>query len=422
MKKPTRVRWGFSLLFFIIGVVAYFDRLNLSIAAPMMMSEFSMDKIQFGILMTVFSVGYAIAQVPGGILAEKYGPRNVIAFAMTWWSMFTLLTAYASSHGVLVAVRFLFGMGEGPLFPATNHFIARWYGKYEKGKANSALLAGSYFGPVIGPSLTVFLMLAIGWRMVFVAYGIIGGILALIWYAMARNTPKEHPGVNEAELNIIQTDNSAALEQNKKSSAPWTKYLESLQFWALGLQYFITLYIVTFFLTWLPMYLMEARNFSLKEMGVAASFPWLAIFIVVMTTGVMSDNLVKSGKSKMLARSIIAGVGLIISGIAIYFAAIATQPIFNVLWLTLALGALGMPVNVSWASCNDLGGKYSGSVSGWMNLWGNLGAAASPLFSAVLATKFGWEGCLVFTALSVIIAVLLWFFVKPDQELKHQSA
>lgn len=419
MQKPSKVRWIFSLLFFIIGLIAYFDRLNLSIAAPMMMQEFGMDKIEFGLLMTVFSVGYAIAQVPGGVLVEKFGPRKILALALSWWSAFTLLTACAANHGILATVRFLFGLGEGPLYPSTNHFIGNWYSKYEKGKANSALLAGSYFGPVIGPGITVALMLALGWRWVFVIYGIIGFIVAAVWYVCAKNTPQEHGGVNEAELRIINDGRDEAEQLGQRQSAPWSKFLVSVQFWTLGLQYFIALYIITFFLTWLPMYLMEARNFSFKEMGVAASFPWLAIFISVMTTGIFSDYLIKRGTTKRVARSLIADVGFIISGISIYMAAQATIAEMNVFWLTIALGALGLPVNVSWACCNDIGGQYSGSVSGWMNLWGNLGAAASPIFSAMLATQFGWNGCLTITSFSVIITIILWLFVQPDKKLIH---
>lgn len=416
MERPTKIRWWFSLLFFIIGVVAYFDRLNISIAAPMMMKEFNLDRIQFGVILTVFSIGYAIAQVPGGMLAERFGPRRIITVALSWWSAFTFLTAVASSHGILTTVRFMFGLGEGPLYPSTNYFIGKWYNNYEKGKANSALLAGSYFGPVIGPSLTVALLMAFGWRSVFVLYGILGVIIAFVWYFFAKDKPQEHSGVNAAELAIINEGRMSS-DGVAKSVAPWGKYLASVQFWALGLQYFFSLYIVTFFLTWLPVYLMEARKFSLQGMGVAASFPWLAIFVLVMTAGFFSDALIKQGKTKMVARSTVACVGLIISGIAIYMAAKATVPIANVVWLTVALGAMGLPVNVSWASCNDIGGRFSGSVSGWMNLWGNLGAAASPLFSAVLATKFGWDGCLTITSFSVVIAIVLWLLVRPDKEL-----
>lgn len=423
MEQPTRVRWNLYILFFIIALIAFFDRIDLSIAAPMMMQEFNIDKIQFGLLMTVFSIAYALIQIPGGMMAETFGPKKVISVSLAWWSIFTILTVCVPTYALLVIVRFLFGLGEGPLWPATNYFIGRWYGKYEKAKANSALLAGSYCGAAIGPTLTVAIILALGWRSVFVIYGVIGFILLAIWHYYAQNVPEEHKDVNLAELSIIREGvdvKDEISEKPKKTTAPWKNYLSSIQFWTLGGQYFITLYIFTFFLAWLPMYLMEARNFSLKEMGFVASIPFVAILLLVLTTGFYSDYLARKGKRKIVSRSALAVVGLALSGIGIYMAAKSILPAVNVFWLTVGLGTLGMTLNVSWATCNDLGVKYSGSVSGWMNLWGNLGAAASPLCSAILVTRFGWDACLILTSFLAIAGVILWLGVNPDRALRSE--
>lgn len=155
-------------------------------------------------------------------------------------------------------------------------------------------------------------------------------------------------------------------------------FSESYRFWALGLQYFIVLYIITFFLVWLPTYLLEDRGFSLSKMGFAASLPWLAILITVMTGGVLSDYLVRKGFSKQISISSLAILGLIVFIISMSFPVMTVSPYMNVLWLSLCLCSLGFTVVCSWASATDLGRNFSGSVSGWMNLWGNLGAFVSP--------------------------------------------
>ena len=188
---------------------------------------------------------------------------------------------------------------------------------------------------MIAPVITVAIFQAWGWQAVFYIFGALGILVALIWYIVGRDRPEDHPFVNKQELKQIMENRTVT--GDKKTLAPWKKFLKNGRFWALGLQYFIVLYIITFFLVWLPTYLMEARNFSLGEMGFAASFPWLGIFITVMTGGAISDLLVKKGKSKMIARGSLAIAGLIVFAGSMYLAAYATVPWMNVLWLTISL-------------------------------------------------------------------------------------
>lgn len=414
-KPVSRVRWWLAFLFFLIGLIAYMDRSNISIIAKPMMEDLSMDKIQFGLLASLFSLGYALAQIPSGMLAERIGARRIVFIALIWWSVFTGLTAMVKSHGLLAAVRFLFGVGEGPMYPGNAVFNTYWFQKSEKGRAASALLAGSYFGPVIAPVLTVAIYQAWGWQSVFYIFGAMGFVVAIVWYWLGRDKPEEHPMVSKEELELIVKNRT--VKEEKKQIAPWGQFLKNGRFWALGLQYFVVLYIVTFFLVWLPTYLMEARQFSLVNMGFAASLPWLCIFITVMTGGTLSDWLVKKGKSKMVARGSLAIGGLAIFTVTMYLAAYATTPWVNVLWLTLALGSLGFPVVTSWAVAVDLGNEYSGSVSGWMNLWGNIGAFLSPILCGWLAETIGWEGALVVSIVPILFAIGLWFGIRPDRSL-----
>lgn len=412
-KKPTRIRWWLGFVFLLIGLVAYMDRSNISVVAGDMMKEFHMDKVQFGWLNSLFSLGYAVVQIPAGLLAEHLGARFIVTIALVWWSVFTMLTAAVSSYGLLAGVRTLFGVGEGPMYPGNAVFNTYWFTKKEKGRASSALLAGSYFGPVIAPVITVAIVRVWGWHSVFYIFGIIGFLLAIFWLLISRNKPEQHPLVNEAELSIIQEGRSVNKEQKKV--APWGAFLKNGRFWALGLQYFVVLYIVTFFLVWLPTYLQEARHFSLTSMGFAASLPWLAIFLSVMGGGGISDRLLAKGKSKLAARGGLAIGGLLVFTFAMYLAAHATQPWMNVLWLTISLGSLGFPVVTSWAVANDMGNQYAGSVSAWMNLWGNIGAFLSPILCGWLAQSFGWETTLLISIVPVVGAIALWFYVRPDR-------
>jgi len=415
MNKATKFRWILVGLMFLINFVSYMDRVNLSVATPFIMAEFSFTKMDMGFLQTMFFLGYAAMQIPGGILGEYFGPRKVISLGVLWWSFFTGLTAACSSITSFAAIRFLFGMGEGPIPPTLNTVVYRWCNKAERATGYSTALGGAFIGPVFGPAIVVAIMMAFGWRAVFVIFGIAGAILGLGWYWLARDTPRQSPHVNKAELDHIEAG-TGVLEE-KKEMAPWKSFMKSSQFWAIGIQYFITDYIMFVFLAWLPMYLMEAQGFSLQKMGFAAAFPWAALCFMVITTGFWSDKLIASGLSKHKARTIFGVLGLICCSVTLYLGAVATTPWMNVLWLTLSLGSLGFTFSASWAAATDIGGRFTGSVSGWMNFWGNLGGVAAPMCTAWVATSYGWQAAILLTAASAVIGIIAWFAVKPDVPL-----
>ncbi|GAB6179222.1 MFS transporter [Desulfotomaculum defluvii] len=414
-QKATKMRWVLGCFLFVIGFVAYMDRVNLSVAGPMIMKDFGFDKVQFGLVQTLFFIGYSLMQVPGGIIAERFGARKAMVLAISWWSTFTMLTAHATNFITFGIVRALFGIGEGPLYPGGSVLVSRWFSKKERGTANSFILAGSFVGPVLAPAITVSIMTAFGWKAVFWFFGAIGFLVAFGWWLLARDNPSEHPFVNQAELKKIREDNEqATLVDEKKELAPFKKFIKSTQFWAIGIQYFITDYIMYVYLSWLPIYLMEAQNFSLKEMGVMAAFPWFALAITTLTTGFISDWLVGHGFSVSKVRTYFGSCGLVISSAALYLAAISITPMITVFWLTISLGSLGFTFNASWASCNDLGRKFTGTVSGWMNLCGNLGGVVAPTLTAIIATMFNWQAALIFTAAIGLVGVGAWFLVKPN--------
>lgn len=407
-------------MFFVIGLIAYMDRANLSVVAEPMMRDLGIDKVAFGLLGSLFSLGYALAQIPGGILAERFGSRLVTTWALIIWSGFTVLTATTPKYLWLCLVRFLFGVGEAPIYPCNAVFNTYWFRKNEKGRAASLLLSGSYFGPVIAPSLTVAIMLMWSWHAVFYIFGAIGFVIALIWYVVARNMPEQHEWITDEELEHIQ-ENRSISDNAVSAKAPWRKFVKNPQFWAIGIQYFFVVYMTVLFMIWLPTYLQEARGFSMGHMGIAASFPWLAICLCVLTGGAFSDSLLRKGYSSMVARGYTAICGFIVFIIAICGVVLTENAILSVFWLSIALGSLGIPVVTSWALAADKGQQYAGSVSGWMNLWGNLGGVVSPVLCGYLAQTFGWNVALLFNIIPISIAALCWFAIKPDVPLEIAS-
>lgn len=412
--KATQFRWYLAALMFAISFMSYMDRVNLSVATPAIMQEFGFSKIDMGLLQTAFFAGYALMQIPGGIMSEMFGYRRTVTAAVSFWSLFTALTAICNNFTMFAAMRTLFGIGEGPLAPSFGRFIYRWFNPGERGRGSALFLGGMFIGPVFGPAVTVAFIAAFGWRSVFVIFGAAGILLAIAWYYFATDSPRDSKYVNLAEANHIESGRQPA---GPAEIAPWRDFIASSQFWAIGIQFFIADYIMYVFLTWLPMYLMEARNFSLTGMGIAASFPWAALCLVTFATGFISDKLIGSGISKHKARTLFGTTGLAVCCISLYLGAVTSHPWWNVFWLTLSLGSLGLTFNAGWAACIDIGGKFSGSVTGWMNFWGNIGGVTAPALTAWLATAYGWQAAIVTTAALAIIGIAAWFAVKPDVPL-----
>ncbi|PTJ82390.1 MFS transporter [Mammaliicoccus sciuri] len=418
-EKRTNIRWFFAIAFFIIGIIAYMDRSNISIIAGPMMEDLNMNKAQFGLLASFFSLGYALMQVPSGILAEKFGPKKMLTIALLWWSAFTILTGIVKNHGLLYFVRFLFGVGEAPMYPSNAVFNSYWFNKNEKGRASSALLAGSYFGPVIAPIVTIAIMNAFGWQAVFYIFGLVGILIAILWVIIAKDLPEQHKMVNEAEKRFIMETRDVV--DTGKTTAPWNIFFKRFSFYAIAAQYFVVQFVITLFLYWLPTYLHEQYHVNFKEMGFIAGAPWLAMFVIIMLGGTISDKILSLGKSKFVARSIIAILGFIVFCISLFFALTTNNLYLCIIGFCICLAGVGASMGMSWATATDLGRNFAGTVSGWMNLWGNIGGFLSPFLVGLLVDRIGWNSTLLLMLIPAVFAIIMWFFIKPDNPLVKEE-
>jgi len=256
-----------------------------------------------------------------------------------------------------------------------------------------------------------------GWRPVFYLFGAVGVVVAIAYYFLVASNPSQSRFVNRAELEHIAEGSSTAYIE-KKEIAPWSTFIGSTQFWAIAGQFFAVDYVTYVFLAWLPVYLIEAHGFSLQQMGFAASLPWIALTVCLLGTGYFSDKMLKAGMRKNVVRPLFGIVGLVVCCIGLNAGAFSKGKWSTVLFLTLAAGGLGPVFAASWPACIDLGGKFTGTVSGWMGCWGNIGGVVAPVTAAWIATRFGWGVTLVSTSAVAVLGAVAWLFVKPDQPLK----
>jgi sugar phosphate permease len=417
--RPSWGRWYILLLISIMYLITYLDRVNISTAAPVISQEFGFDKVTMGFIFSAFAWAYAIFQVPGGWLSDRFGARGVLTAIVTYWSVMTAATAAATGFVSFVVIRFLFGVGEAGAFPGATRAMQLWYPRRERGFVQGITHSASRLGAAIAPPLVVWIMTSLGWRSVFYICGAVGIVWALWWSLSYRNTPEEHGLVNKAELEQIRgldekgAINKPAIEQ--KADIPWKSLLSSGNMWAIMCAYFTYVYCLWIFLTWLPSYLVEFRHFTLIKVGIFASLPLWAGVIGDTVGGLATDWLLRRTGNTRLARRTVAITGLLGCAVFIVPAALTEDAYTAVACLTASMFFLECTIGPSWAVPMDVGGKYSGTVSGMMNMAGNIGGALSPIVFGVLAQNYSWQAPFIVAAALLVAGSVVWaFWLDPE--------
>jgi sugar phosphate permease len=424
-------RWYILLLISLMYLITYLDRVNISSAAPVISQEFGFDKVTMGAIFSAFVWAYAIFQVPGGWLGDRFGARNVLTAIVAYWSVMTAATALASSAASFITIRFLFGIGEAGAFPGATRAMQLWYPRQERGFVQGITHSASRLGAAIAPPLVVFIiaggsvpwlsfsMPALGWRAAFFICGAVGLLWSLWWYLSYRDLPEQHGRVNRAELEHIrgldETGNVSQAKIEAKASVPWGTLLRSPNMWAIMCAYFTYVYCLWIFLSWLPTYLIEARGFTLLKGGLLASLPLLAGVVGDTVGGLATDYLLKRTANTKLARRSVAITGMLGCCVFIVPAALTSDAYIAVYCLTAAMFFLECTIGPSWAVPMDTGGKYSGTVSGMMNMAGNIGGALSPLVFGALVQFGSWQAPFIVAAALLVLGSCVWaFWLDPD--------
>jgi len=419
-------RWYILGLICLMYLITYLDRVNISTAAPEIRKEFGFDTVTMGWIFSAFGWSYALFQVPGGWLSDRFGARRVLTGIVTYWSAMTVTTAAATGAVSFFIMRFLFGIGEAGAFPGATRAMQVWYTRQERGFVQGITHSASRLGAAIAPPLVVLIMTTLGWRSVFYICGVIGFFWAVWWYLSYRNLPEEHPMVNRAELTHIRGLNAtgeinpAAIER-EAANVPWGTLLRSPNMWAIMCAYFTYVYCLYIFLTWLPSYLVDARGFTLLKVGFLASLPLFAMVIGDTVGGLATDWLLKKTGNAKLARRAVAIVGMLGCVVFIVPAALAEDAYTAVYCLTGAGFFLECTIGPSWAVPMDTGGKYAGTVSGMMNMAGNIGGALSPLVFGYLAQYANWQAPFIVAATLLVVGSAIWaFWLDPDRSVVEQ--
>jgi len=435
----SRVRWVVLLLLCLMYLITYLDRVSLANTATLISKEYGFSKVTMGVIFSAFIWSYALFQVPGGWLGDRFGPRRVLSTIMAYRTVIAILTTLVTGFYSLWGIRFALGVGEAGAFPTATRAMQMWYPRDERGFVQGVSHAASRFGAAIGPPVAVFIMLRglhlhvgsrgidmvlipPGWRSVFYVIGVLSLLWALLYILVYRNMPEQDRYVSRAELARIRgLDEQGEIKQAnvaRRPKVPWSVLLRHGNMWGVMCAYAAYIYSLWFFLSWLPSYLVEYRHFTLIKTGLYASMPLAAGVVGDAFGGWLTDKLLVKTNNLRFSRRLVAIVAMLGCGTFTMFAALSANPFTAVYLLTAAMFFLEMTIGPAWAVTMDVGGEFSGTVSGMMNMGGQFVGALSPMVFGVLVSKGAWVAPFAVSAGLLFIGAAVWaFWIDPEQSV-----
>ena len=424
--QPTTTRWTIVALLLLISVITYVDRVNISITARHMIPALGLTNMEMGQIFSAFVLGYALFQIPGGWLGDRWGARKILTLAVIWWSIFTALTALAPTlffsaifgiWGSLIIVRFLIGVGEAAALPNFNRVIANWCSPCERGLGIAVTISGIGIGAAFTPPITAWIMVNYGWQVAFYLAGGIGIIIAMIWYGFATDRPEDHRRVNAQEAALIRGGETAHHHTHTTITVPWKSIAQNSSVWWLVFSYMCFGYVAYVYMSWFYMYLVDERGFSVLRGALFASSPFIAMAIFCPLGGWTTDHLSqKFGINR--GRTWVGFGGMILAAVSIILGAVIDAPLIAIALLSIGAGWLYFTIGAFWSVPVDLSKTHAGTLSGLMNTGANLGGTLSPTLTPWIASQFGWPASLGVASALAFIGALAWLKIRPEDGLK----
>lgn len=421
--KMERRRNIVLFLLFLAGVVNYLDRAALSISAPFLTKDLGLSSAEMGIVFSCFSVGYALFNVIGGIASDKFGARNTLLVAMVVWSLFSGSVALAAGLVSLIVIRILFGMGEGPLSTTTNKMINSWFPANKRASTMGIASSGTPLGGAIAGPIVGFICLKFSWRLSFIFIMCIGFVWALAWWKFV----KERPDTQEGHKGVEEASASTVKEEKPGYKIKTSFYVKQKTILFNAIAFFSYNYILFFFLTWYPSYLVKARGLSVATMSMVNMIPWTLGLVGLAFGGILSDNLAKKFKDKhvLFSRKIIIVTCLFVAAIAITLSGSISNLAGSVAALAIAVFFMYLTGAIYWGVVNDtVDSNNVGSVGGFMHAIGNCAGILGPLVTGFIVQSTGsFTNAFILAGIIALIGSLgALKFIKPISEEAYKNA
>lgn len=420
-QRPTRSRYLIMVMLFITVVINYLDRSNLSIAAPALKDEFGLDTVHEGLILSAFGWTYAAMQIPGGWLVDRVSPRVLYAAALILWSAATFFMGFAGSFVILFVLRLAVGALEAPAYPINNRVVTTWFPEKERATAIGFYTSGQFVGLAFLTPVLAWLQHHYGWHMVFVSTGLLGIVWGVLWYMIYRE-PRQFKGANAAEIELIQKGGGVVdLDKRvteKKAPFNWNDLgmvMSQRKLWGVYLGQFCLTSTLWFFLTWFPTYLVKYRGMDFIKSGFLASVPFLAAFVGVLCSGVLSDFLIRRGATVGLARKLPIILGLLISTSMIGANFTDSTP-WVIFFLAVAFFGNGL-ASITWSLVSALAPvRLLGLTGGVFNFVGNLSSICTPIVIGFLVSKDSFAPAIVYVSSLALLGALSYILLVGKVE------
>lgn len=430
-EKSSRVRIWILMMILLLSTVAYADRSILSIAGSAIKDEFELSTVQLGFILSAFSWAYVIGQIPGGLFLDRFGTKKVYGVTLVLWSLSTLAMGFVGAFEsgvtsvifIMFSLRFALGLIEAPTFPANARVAVMWFPKSERGRASSLFASAQYFAVGIFSPISAWLVSEYGWPWPFFVLGVIG-ILSFIVWTRFMHEPRNHPMVSKKELDYIieggaLIDIDSVQERREKppvSRNTMKKLLGNRMLWCAYIGQYCIIALSYFFITWFPIYLVQARGMDILHAGFATIAPAIFGFAGGISGGVISDYLIRIGWSVSWARKTPYIVGMLLAS-TLVFASMTDSNIIVIALMSLAFYGKGVAAGAgTWAIISDTAPREAVGLAGAVfNGIGNIAGIVTPIiFGYIVAVTNSYGSGLVFVAAHCVVAALcFWFVMGP---------
>jgi MFS family permease len=411
-------RYIVLFLLVVLSAITFLDRLSIAVSGPLIQDQLHIPPERWGWVLGAFVLSCGLFEIPSGAMGDRRGQRRELTRIVAWWSAFMAATAACFSFWQLVIVRFLFGAGEAGAYPNAAGVVSRWFPTTERARAQSFIWAASRLGGVLTPLLLVPLQARIGWRFVFVLFGVLGVAWAAAWWLWFRDSPQEQPGIRKEELNEI----AKGAHGGRRDAIPWKRLLASRQLWMISIAYSCYAWGTYFYFTWFPSWMIRSAHFSERQMGFYAALPFLCGIIGNLAGGVVSDSLVKRYGLKF-GRRVVLSIALIVGSGMLMGMSLVSGKTAVVALACLGFGVTDLMLPSAWSLCLDIGGEFAGTVSGVMNTAGQFGGAlCTVLFGYLIRMTGSYNKPLWLVAFMVLCAALIFARVDASKTLFADSS
>lgn len=376
------VRWKIGLLMFMGILINYLDRVNISHAILTITKTFQLSDLQKGWVMSAFAIGYVAMMMAGGYIVFKLGARVALTVSTILLSVVSVCCGLSTSFWSLLLFRFLVGVFESPIYPAFATIAGTWFPRAERVKAIGLFDIGSYVGIGFATLVLASIITNFSWQVSFFFSGAFTFLWTIVWFFYFRDNPSTHPNITPYELNVLKAN---TVTQEKSLKVPWIKYLGNRKVIGISLGFFCFNYLKSFYLTWLPTYMVETKGIKLLSFGLVGSIPILFAVVAEILAGHIIDRLVSRGYPVTYVKKIPICIGMILTTIMI-FSLFTTNIIMLIILLSLSYVFLVSASVGIWSIPEELASSKNeiAIIGSIQNTFSNMAGIAAPIVTGYI--------------------------------------